>query len=278
MRPPLPKRLLTVGAGVNIVLAIPIIAMGFWLALRHHLNCIKFLEIPVLFIGFALVVVSLLGIVGVLRQKLVLVWAYLVLIFLLLLLLFAFILFAFIVTSDGGAHSVPGATFLEYNLGEYSAWLQDQVTDSLKWRSLRACVKDEQICKGLNRQYPTLFDFDNAYLSPLQSGCCKPPNSCGFTFVKPTQWVTPTSSGASSDCQFWSNSGMCYDCNTCKAGLLETVRQDWKKVAKVCLAVFILLIVVYLVSWAAFLKGTSQSHFGRPYPHHGYSQPLPQTS
>ncbi|MCO5599118.1 hypothetical protein L7F22_053218 [Adiantum nelumboides] len=173
--------------------------MGFWLALRHHLNCIKFLEIPVLFIGLALVPVSLLGIVGVLKRKFFLVVAYLILVFLLLLLLLAFTLFAFIVTNNGGAHSVPGANFLEYNLGEYSGWLQDQVNDRFKWLGLRACLRDGQTCRGLNRQYPSLPDFENADLSPVQSGCCKPPNACGFTFVAPTQWVTATNPTASSD-------------------------------------------------------------------------------
>ncbi|KAH7301300.1 hypothetical protein KP509_23G019300 [Ceratopteris richardii] len=250
------QRVVSVGACINIVLAIPIIVIGFWLASRHHHDCIKFLEIPILFIGFGLVLVSIFGFIWAKNCKADLVRLYLFAVLLLLLLLLAFTLFTFVVTHDSGGHAVPAATYLEYNLAEYSTWFQDQVKDSLRWSILKSCIKDQHPCTGLNKLYSTALEFDDAYLTPIQSGCCKPPSACGFTFVKPTQWITATRSGASSDCGLWSNgSGMCYDCNTCKAGLLETVRQDWNNAADVCLAVFILLFVVYLVSLFAFLKG-----------------------
>lgn len=246
-------RVLVATSIINVLLSIALIAVGFWLALRHHINCIKFLEIPILFIGFALFVMSMVGILGVKKHRASLVGLYLVVVFFLLLLLLIFTLFAFLVTNGGDGHNVAAANFQEYSLGDYSQWLLDQVQNSYKWLFLEACIKDGFICNSLNRDYTTLSDFMGAPLSPIQSGCCKPPIGCGFGFVKPTQWVNPATPGTSSDCGRWNNSDLCYECDACKAGLLEHVRSDWRKVAKVCVVVLILLILAYLVLWCAFV-------------------------
>ncbi|CAF2050157.1 unnamed protein product, partial [Brassica napus] len=63
----------------------------------------------------------------------------------------------------------------------------------------------------------------------VQSGCCKPPTACGYNFVNPTLWQNPTNMAADADCYLWNNdqSQLCYNCNSCKAGLLGNLRKDW---------------------------------------------------
>eukprot|EP00250_Pteridium_aquilinum_P005650 c15716_g1_i1 orf=72-911(+) len=263
-------RVLIGGSIINVMLSIALTVVGFWLAFRHHINCLKFLEIPLIFIGLALLLVSVVGLMVIHRHKLLLVAAYLVLLFFLLLLLLAFTVFAYLVTNASGGHAVPAANFQEYDLADYSQWLQNQIRDSYTWLGMESCLKDGKICSSLNKKYTTLAKFMDAPLSPVQSGCCKPPSACEFTFVKPTQWTTATRSGASSDCGLWDNTNLCYECNTCKAGLLENVRRDWRKVAKLCTGILVLLILVYFVLWWAFM--TSHNFHAT---HRGFSKSVP---
>ena len=62
-------------------------------------------------------------------------------------------------------------------------------------------------------------------------------------------WEDPGNMTASEDCTRWGNeaSQLCYDCNTCKAGLLANLRCDWSKVALLNVVVLAFL-VVYAVS------------------------------
>lgn len=261
---------------LTMLLSLPIIVVGFWLAFRHHIDCLKFLEGPIIFIGVALFLVSLVGMVGIIRLKKILVWAYLGLLFLLILLLLCFTLFAFFVTSGGGGHRVRGAVFQEYRLGDFSQWFQDQTTDPNKWVDMELCLQDGKICAGLDQNYPNLLQFNNAELSPVQSGCCKPPSACGFTFVTPTRWVNTTSATATGDCGRWDNDAyeLCYECSSCRAGLLQNVKQDWSKVAKVCLVVLILLALVCFITWFTFMRVLWDNIFTHiPHTNPGYSYP-----
>uniref|UniRef100_A0A453A6L1 Uncharacterized protein n=1 Tax=Aegilops tauschii subsp. strangulata TaxID=200361 RepID=A0A453A6L1_AEGTS len=51
----------------------------------------------------------------------------------------------------------------------------------------------------------------------LQSGCCKPPSSCAFTYVNGTTWSPPTAA-VDQDCSRWSNDQrtLCFQCDSCK--------------------------------------------------------------
>ena len=68
-----------------------------------------------------------------------------------------------------------------------------------------------------------------------QSGCCKPPTSCGFTYVNGTTWIpTPAAAGAPAaatnvDCSRWSNNQqtLCFQCDSCKAGFLDDIKKAW---------------------------------------------------
>lgn len=88
----------------------------------------------------------------------------------------------------------------------------------------------------------------------LQSGCCKPPSDCNFTYVKPTEWNATGVQNTNSDCNAWNNEPtvLCFNCESCKAGLLDNIKSNWKKVAIVNVIFLVFLIVVYSVGCCAF--------------------------
>lgn len=89
-----------------------------------------------------------------------------------------------------------------------------------------------------------------------QSGCCKPPTSCGFAYVNETVW--DVSSGGTMlvdpDCMKWSNDqgSLCYNCDSCKAGVLAGIKKSWRKVSVSNIVVLIILVIFYVVGCAAF--------------------------
>ncbi|KAJ7522884.1 hypothetical protein O6H91_18G030200 [Diphasiastrum complanatum] len=215
----------------TIVLSLPVIGGGIWLASKHDTDCVRFLQWPIIIIGTVLLVVSAAGFVGACVGISCLLWIYLFVMFLLISLLLCFTVFVFVVTHAGAGHGLAGKGFKEYTLGDYSTWLQNKVDNAENWNRIKSCLSDAQVCKALNAEYPTTDAFSNSQLSSLESGCCKPPSACGYTFENATLWVNPTNVTADPDCLLWSNDNLCFDCDSCRAGLLQNIKQDWHKVS-----------------------------------------------
>ncbi|KAJ7518159.1 hypothetical protein O6H91_21G057300 [Diphasiastrum complanatum] len=250
---------------VTLVLSIPIIGAGIWLASKHSTDCVKFLQWPVIFIGIFILLVSIAGFVGSCFRVAWLLWIYLLIMFLLIVLLFCFTVFAFVVTNNGAAHALAGKGYKEYRLSDFSSWLQKRVENKDNWRKIQSCLSDAQICSSLS-EYKSQASFDKATLSPAQSGCCKPPSVCGYVFQNATMWISPLNLDIDTDCRTWNNnqSQLCFSCNSCRAGVLYNIKHDWRKVAAVNITVFIFLIVIYAVSCAAFRNARQEDH------HNGY--------
>lgn len=250
---------------ITFLLSIPILGGGIWLSTRASTDCEKFLEKPVIALGVFLLVVSLAGLVGACCRVSWLLWVYLLVMFLLIVLLFCFTIFAFVVTNKGAGQVVSGRGYKEYRLGDYSNWLQKRVGSGKNWNRIRSCLEDSKICKSLVED--TSDDF-NAYiqksLSPLQSGCCKPPSECQLTYVNATVWnQPPTLNSTNPDCTTWTNQNLCYDCQSCKAGVLANLKRDWKKVAVVNIIFLIFLIIVYSVGCCAFRNNRADNNAPR---------------
>ncbi len=98
-----------------------------------------------------------------------------------------------------------------------------------------------------------------------QSGCCKPPTACGYTYVNPTLWLNPVSPMADPDCLLWNNdqSQLCYNCNSCKAGLLGNLRKEWRKVNVILIVAVVVLIWVYVIACSAFKNAQTEELFRR---------------
>lgn len=99
----------------------------------------------------------------------------------------------------------------------------------------------------------------------LQSGCCKPPTMCGYTFVNPTYWISPINTAADVDCVQWSNdqSQLCFACDSCKAGLLANLRRGWRKADVILIFTCVALIIVYLIGCCAFRNAKTEEIFDR---------------
>lgn len=239
---------------LSALLSIPILGAGIWLATKHSTDCMRFLQWPVIIIGLFLLLVSLAGLVGSCCRITWLLWVYAAVMLLLIVLLLCFTVFAFVVTNKGAGDAVSGKGFKEFHLGDYSTWLQKEVNKASNWDKIKSCLADSKVCSRLDNDYTNASAFSSADLSPIQSGCCKPPTACNFTFVTPTNWtIIAANEGADTDCTAWSDdqSQLCYSCDSCKAGVLQNVKQDWRKVAIINVVVLVFLIIVYSVACCA---------------------------
>lgn len=239
---------------ITLLISLALIAAGIWLATDHSTECARLLQWPAIGLGAFILVMSLAGLSGSCCRARCLLWIYLAVIFVLILAVVAFTIVAVVLTNKGAGHAVSGRGFKEYRLGDYSTWLQRNVVDKARyWKKIKSCLIDAKVCKSLQtNSSQSSFYKDN--LSPIQSGCCKPPTACNFTYVAPTVWVNATNSSADSDCKEWSNdsSQLCFDCDSCKAGVLQNIKKEWKKMVILDAAVVVLLILVFSLGCCAF--------------------------
>ncbi|CAH9146709.1 unnamed protein product [Cuscuta epithymum] len=159
---------------------------------------------------------------------------------------------------DSGAVATS-RTYSEYHLnvdgGGIPGWLLRRVTDG--WDSVAGCLGSSDKCAVLSQKYPMAQDFFNATLTPFQSGCCKPPTPCEFQFVNATNWIAEINPRADADCTKWSNAQaqLCYTCDSCKAGLVATVRSAANDPFHLLLLALVLLIgVIVLGVVSAYVK------------------------
>ncbi|CAK7338098.1 unnamed protein product [Dovyalis caffra] len=242
---------------ITFLLSIPILWAGIWLRNKGVSECEKFFDTPVIILGVFLLAVSLAGLIGACCRVSWLLWVYLLVMFLLIVVLFCFTIFAFVVTNKGAGEVLSGKGYKEYKLGDYSNWLQKRVTSEKNWRKIKSCLIDAKVCNDFQQRYmnDTVQELYTRHLSALQAGCCKPSDDCGFTYRGPSNWEkTPTNATANPDCNAWDNQAnvLCFNCNSCKAGLLDNLRSDWKKVAVINIIFLVFLIIVYSVGCCAF--------------------------
>lgn len=248
----------------TFILSIPIIAVGVWLSKTHDTVCVRFLQYPVIALGVFILLVSLAGMIGAWCDKRFLMLLYLFVMFVLIVLLFCFTIFAFVVTNSGAGNAVSGKGYKDYRLGDYSTWLQRRVENPSYWNKIKSCIADSKVCNDLGPKYPTQEQFNKASLTPLESGCCKPPTECGFTFVNATYWTgTPPAGVTNKDCGVWNNDPklLCTDCDSCRGGVLQNVKSNWRKVAVANIILLVFLIIVYSCGCCAYRNSKRESRY-----------------
>ncbi|RZC51382.1 hypothetical protein C5167_019814 [Papaver somniferum] len=236
---------------IATLLSIPIIGAGIWLTTLLDNSCVKILQWPVVILGLLMLVVGIAGLIGGFGRISWLLLFYLVVMLVLIILLGCMVVFISMVTLQESGHI------------DYSGWLCRIVQVSYKWDQIRACLSSTSMCTELNQSYHFAQDFFNARITPLQSGCCKPPTQCGFTFVNPTYWISPINTAADMDCLMWNNEQkqLCFGCDSCKAGLLANIKNEWRRVHIILLITLIALICVYLVGCCEFRKAKTEDLF-----------------
>lgn len=246
---------------LTFAVSIVILGGGVWLAAKGNSVCAELLKWPVIFTGLFFMVLSIAGFLGACLKFTWLLVGYQFFMFLFIIALFCFTVIAYAMTIKGAGEVVSNQGFKEYQLGDYSNWLQRAVDNSANWQRIKICIQDAKICKNLaddsiNETAPEFYDKN---LSAIESGCCEPPTSCGFTFVNATVWIVNSSSFANNtnpDCGLWSNDQdqLCYGCSACKAGVLATLKHDWKKVAVLVIILLAALLIVFFVACFACLN------------------------
>ncbi|PAN26287.1 hypothetical protein PAHAL_5G000300 [Panicum hallii] len=247
---PYPHRLSNIVIGyLNLVMllaSIPIIGAGLWLAHGSAATCESALQAPLLAIGFIVLLVSLAGFIGACYHVTWALWLYLLAMLLLVVALLGITVFGMAVTAGGGGRQVPGRPYQEFRIRDYSAWLQKRAQVDRYWRPALACVVGSGACPRIAAWTP--MDYLQHSLTPIQSGCCKPPTSCTYN-----QAGVPVEA-QDEDCYRWNNAPgiLCYQCDSCKAGVLEQVRRDWHNITILNVMVLVALIAIYSCGCCAF--------------------------
>ncbi|KAJ3691994.1 hypothetical protein LUZ60_012344 [Juncus effusus] len=252
---------------VSFLCSFPIITAGIWLATKADNQCLHLARWPLIFLGGLILLVSLAGFVGAFYNRPCLLALYLFAMAAVIVVLIAFLVFAFVVTRPQGVIEIPGRAYKEYYVSGFSTWLRNYVTNGNNWVQIRDCLSQSDTCQKLakDESYFTAEQFFQTRLSPLQSGCCKPPTACGFTYVNPTVWVNPVNPTGDPDCVAWSNdqSQFCYDCQSCRAGMLGNLRQEWRKANVAVIVAVVVLIWVYVIGCSAFKNAQTEDLFRR---------------
>ncbi|MED6110630.1 Tetraspanin-6 [Stylosanthes scabra] len=254
----------------TLLSSIPIIGAGLWMA-RSTTTCENFLQTPLLVIGFIVLVISLAGFIGACFHVAWALWIYLAIMLVLMAALFGLTIFGFVVTSQGGGVEVPGRVYKEYHLGGYSPWLSSRVKDPQYWTTIRACILGSNTCAKIASW--TSFDYTQRDMTPIQSGCCKPPTSCDTNYYNPDAIVV----SQESDCYRWNRAPtmLCYSCDSCKAGVLENMRRDWHKVSVLNVVVLVFLICIYSIGCCAF-RNARRAETDYPHGHNRMTKVRPR--
>ncbi|KAJ7009273.1 tetraspanin-10 [Populus alba x Populus x berolinensis] len=249
------------GNWLSMLLAIAVIIFGVWMS-THHDSCRRSLTLPVLGLGAVIFVISIIGFLGALKSNSILLWIYLVMLCIILVAILVFTVLAFIITNNGSGHSVPGLRYKEYQLQDYSSWFLKQLNNTKNWNRLKSCLVKTDDCNNLTKKYKTIKQFKSAKLTAIEAGCCRPPSVCGYPAVNASYYdlsFHPISSNK--DCKLYKNSRAtkCYNCDSCKAGVAQYMKTEWRLVAIFNVILFVVLSMIYFVGCCA-RRSASRSH------------------
>ncbi|KAL8138760.1 hypothetical protein V2J09_004761 [Rumex salicifolius] len=254
----------------TMLIGLCVVGFAIWLS-SHGDGCRKSLTLPVLGFGATILVISLIGFLGAQKKNTVLLWInlsldfllkYLILLCFILIAILIFTVLAFIVTNNGSGHKVSGLRppwlllirYKEYQLEDYSTWFLRELNNSHNWMHLRACLVNSQNCGNLSKKYKNLRQYKNAKLTPIEAGCCRPPSECGYPAVNASYYdLSYHPASSNKDCKLYKNKRFikCYDCDSCKAGVAQYMKTEWRVVAIFNVALFIILSMVYFVGCCA---------------------------
>ncbi|WRX07768.1 Tetraspanin/Peripherin - like 1 [Theobroma cacao] len=207
--------------GFALIIGIGIIA---WvISIRKHwgTECMQLLLVPLLAIGIVISVFSLVGLIGACCRSNFYLWIYM------------FMLAIWIIGL------VVGAVFMFYVAGSRSemqeqgqkSWLQTYYLVGKRWPAVRNCLVQGKICQLMLSEATSLEEFQMENTRhPIQDGCCRPPDGCGFEFKNATFWTVPKTGlvKKDGDCMVWNNQpdNLCFDCDRCKELFVSDLRKD----------------------------------------------------
>ncbi|RVW44732.1 hypothetical protein VitviT2T_021964 [Vitis vinifera] len=235
---------------LTFLASIIIVASALLIRFYGQTKCSGYVQGPILVIGIVLFVVSLIGMIGSCCRLTSVLCVYLcVMLFVVIgLLSFTLVAIAVLPMSNQKDASSEGLSPLQ----EHSYLLRNNLIDEHQWVGIKSCLSETKICSGSEMAWTR-----SKALSPVKVGCCRPPSYCGYDLMNSTFWPVVRTSMHNSefnDCRTWKNEPnvMCYDCDSCKAGFLARIRNDWMKITTVINFLIAYLIINFLIGCCAF--------------------------
>ncbi|MED6138523.1 hypothetical protein PIB30_074934 [Stylosanthes scabra] len=205
-----------------MLFSIPILLTAIWMSKQGNNNhyCLQLFQQPFIILGSLLLAVSVIGFIGSCCRIRWLMALYLIIMSILIIIVLSYTIFAFDVVTSKGAHDDESLSAVGNS--SYSALLQNMINDNERWNKIKRCLQSKNVC-SINKWNFLIGETGlyNEKLSPIQAGCCKPPNECNFIYGSPNIWNKPQNvSYSNPDCDAWSNESevLCFNCNSCKAG------------------------------------------------------------
>ncbi|CAO2827929.1 unnamed protein product [Amaranthus hypochondriacus] len=234
---------------ITFLLGIPILVIGIWLKHELGTECESYLNAPLITLGALILSFSVAGIIYAARLKGLQLCCHGYIMFVLLTTLLGYSIFALVVSAKGGGEPLARRGYKEYRLEDYSSWLKKRVDNTKHWNQLKTCIYKSQVCSKFGDKFGdnTQDQFYSNKLSSIESGCCKPSNDCSFKYISPTEWTKPKEDNyTNEDCKKWGNDKdvLCFNCQSCKAGLADSVKRNWNKAGIVCI-IFVILLMVF---------------------------------
>ncbi|XP_023752788.1 tetraspanin-10 isoform X1 [Lactuca sativa] len=246
---------------LTMFVAVGVIGFGVWIS-AHHDGCRKSLTLPILGLGALIFLISVIGFFGALKNNSILLWMYLIMLCLILLGIILFTVLAFIITNNGTGHNVVGLRFKEYRLQDYNTWFLKELNNTHNWKHLQTCLVKADDCSNLSKRFKTLKQYELAKLTPIEAGCCRPPSVCGYPVVNASYYdLTFHPISSNKDCKLYKNRKpiKCYNCDSCKAGVAEYMKKEWRVVAIFNVVLFVVLTMIYFVGCCA-RRNAASSH------------------
>ncbi|BFG14718.1 hypothetical protein CerSpe_009910 [Prunus speciosa] len=262
----LPNNVLGLLNILTFLISIPIVVVGVQMnRVSGAGECFELFRKPVLILGVLIMMMSIVGIIGACCRVSWVLWIYLFGMLLLIISLFVIYGIALIVTwKSGGGTRLPGTELKEYKLSSYSDWLQNRVQGK-SWDTVKNCLIVGNGCSEMPKNDTALKEFNMKELNPVMSGCCKPLAECEFSYQSPTVWNKTKSASSNSDCKAWDNNPKvkCFDCDSCRAGILEQLLITWRKAHFFKFALIGFLSVIYSIGCCAFKDSRKKPDYWR---------------
>ncbi|XP_013618573.1 PREDICTED: tetraspanin-13 [Brassica oleracea var. oleracea] len=235
---------------------------AFWfvtVSMLHYKTdeCNRFVTTPGIFVSFSLLFMTLAGFYAAYYKSDCLFRIHFFILFLWIFVVVAKAVFVYRLNNETNPRLYPGTKIHEFRLEDYSGWVRRLVIKDDEWYRTRRCLVKDNVCNKLfSNQNMSASEFRQMNLTPIQSGCCKPPLSCGLTYVKPNIWTMPRYyNNVEDDCKTWNNTAntLCFDCDSCKAVTIANLHNtSFSLTFNILHIVFSLSIGI--VGWFAWLR------------------------
>ncbi|KAK9742468.1 hypothetical protein RND81_03G175300 [Saponaria officinalis] len=220
----------------SLMLGLSILTVAITMHERPVSSCHKLLILPCARLGSVLAVVSLFGLLGSCCRSPFLLWIYLFFYIIVIFVMIVGIVLWAVITIKGSVRLDVGQ---EYRMAEFASWFKDHVFGMTDWSEIRQCMMDRDLCLMDSSVQHKFYSIPQ-----LQHSCCKLPKWC----------LTDKNNASIPDCKTWKNEPdkMCYYCNACTGGFLQQLSQLWQKLFPGYVALFVLVMVVFVLGSRAF--------------------------